>query len=674
MPVNGPNGSRLQSLLSRHRIAVAAVAGLLLATLAYWPGLSGGFLFDDFINLRTLGDYGRIDDWRTLLYYLTSGIADPTGRPVSLATFLIDARDWPADPFPFKRTNLLLHLANGILLMLVIRRLERRLSSTPHAAAATQRDWIALLAGMLWLAHPFLVSTTLYVVQRHAMLPLTFVMLAFLCWDQAYQRLLEERRGRALAWSVLGVGGCTLLAGLSKPNGLLAPLLLLIATAVIYRPDLGFRPVATRARVQRLAGWVLGIPAALMLAYLISRVPGNLDVSGVRSFTLGERLLTQPRVLFDYLGHLLLPRFGGGGVFVEHYPASTGLLSPWTTLPALLGLLGLGVAAALVHRRHPLLAFALLFYLGAHLLESSVVMLELYFEHRNYLPTVFLSWPLARWLISGQRLPRLRRLLRIALPIALLLMTWQRSLTWGNPELLAAMAAAENPESMRAQVVAATGPSTAGSPVEAAHRLRAAIAEHGSTVELVFNLIGQECTPPVATLAPETLQQAQQAVAAETRFHQGIIQWFRSAIARAAAGDCNGLDFVAMQRLLDAMAANPRSRSNPNRRQNLLHLRGHLAMRRGEAAQALAWFNQSLDARPDLDTALNQAAFLGNQGRPDLAVAHLDHFLSLEPPTPAPIRNMQTLHGYLLHATGHYQREAGLLREALSADLPPPAN
>src|SRR5690348_18139659 len=86
---------------------------VLLAALAYDQGLHGGFLFDDFANLPSLGATGPITRWDTFFRYVTSGTADPTGRPIALLSFLLDARDWPANPYPFKRTNLLIHLLNG---------------------------------------------------------------------------------------------------------------------------------------------------------------------------------------------------------------------------------------------------------------------------------------------------------------------------------------------------------------------------------------------------------------------------------------------------------------------------------------------------------------------------------------------------------------------------------
>ena len=118
----------------RNRIAAIPLILLLLllatAWIAYSPGAHGNFLFDDFANLTALGVTGPIETWPSFWRYITSGTADPTGRPLTLLTFLLDAHNWPADPFPFKRTNLILHLLNGALLALLLRQLGRTVFST----------------------------------------------------------------------------------------------------------------------------------------------------------------------------------------------------------------------------------------------------------------------------------------------------------------------------------------------------------------------------------------------------------------------------------------------------------------------------------------------------------------------------------------------------------------
>ena len=111
--------------LRRHWLAVAAgltaLAAILLFTWwAYRPGLTGDFLFDDFGNLPVLGATGPVTHWVTFWRYITSGAADPTGRPLPLLTFLIDAHNWPANPYRFKVTNVILHLINGALLAWVL--------------------------------------------------------------------------------------------------------------------------------------------------------------------------------------------------------------------------------------------------------------------------------------------------------------------------------------------------------------------------------------------------------------------------------------------------------------------------------------------------------------------------------------------------------------------------
>ena len=146
---------RTLSRPARSQVVAAATVLLMIALAAgiYWPGLYGAFLFDDFANLPSLGRYGGVRDLSSLSWYLTSGIADPTGRPVAMLSFLVDARDWPADPFSFKRTNLIIHLCNGLVLYSVLSALGQRLTSN-----LTHLRTAALLATAIWLLHPLWMS------------------------------------------------------------------------------------------------------------------------------------------------------------------------------------------------------------------------------------------------------------------------------------------------------------------------------------------------------------------------------------------------------------------------------------------------------------------------------------------------------------------------------------
>ena len=89
---------------------------LTIGIITYWAGIKGDFLFDDYPNLEPLGTYGTIDSWDKAKNFINSGFAGPTGRPISLASFLINDNTWPSIAYSFKYTNIMIHLLNGVLL------------------------------------------------------------------------------------------------------------------------------------------------------------------------------------------------------------------------------------------------------------------------------------------------------------------------------------------------------------------------------------------------------------------------------------------------------------------------------------------------------------------------------------------------------------------------------
>jgi tetratricopeptide (TPR) repeat protein len=80
---------------------------------------------------------------------------------------------------------------------------------------------------------------------------------------------------------------------------------------------------------------------------------------------------------------------------VHDIQASTSLWTPWSTLPGILSVFGLIGLSALKLRNWPLFSFAVLFFFLTHVIESTIIPLELIFEHRNYLPSMFIFFPVA---------------------------------------------------------------------------------------------------------------------------------------------------------------------------------------------------------------------------------------------------------------------------------------
>ena len=646
-----------------HRIAfwAALLIVLALTALTYQRGLHGVFLFDDFANLPSLGAFGPVDNWTAFWRYITSGTADPTGRPLALLSFLIDAQNWPADPYPFKRTSLVLHLVNGVLLALLLRRLGRVL----RPSSPRQTDLAAVLGAALWLLHPLFISTTLYVVQREAMLPATFMLLGLLGYCRG--RDLAAQGYRRGPWLCAGaIGMATLLAVASKANGILLPLLTLLIEALLLAPC---QPIADglRTRFNWMRRVVLSLPSTLLLLWL-AYLGLHLTLQGLSSFrpwTLPERLMTEARIVCEYLSLLWLPHPYTAGLFNDAITVSTGLLAPPSTLVAIAFLAGLLATAVAVRRRAPALALAVLFYFVAQLLESTVVPLELYYEHRNYVPAMLMFWPLALWLTQDGAASVLRCGLAALLVLILAGMTFLNADLWGDAQEQALVWAAKNPDSPRAQAYAAAAERAMGRPDLAAARMQRVHVAQAEDIQIALNQVGAECE--IGRISAGTLERARIALQTTRTAGRLYFEWVGEAISQVRSGAaCEGLEGKEIKSLLDAMEGNPNMRNHGGWRQDNLSLRASLALAEQDPNAAVTYFNRALDADPRPSAALAQAAQLGTAGYPAEGVAHLDYFTALPKPVVERRWSMAYVHARLLERQDFMQDEIAHLRATLA--------
>jgi hypothetical protein len=675
----------LTTARSRRFFSILAFAFLLGALLActwwrYHPGLSGDFLFDDFANLPAIGATGPVNNWPAFWRYVTSGDADPTGRPLTVLTFLIDARDWPASPYPFKVTNVILHLINGALLAWVLWKLGLVLMSAdapPRRPAFStfageggedrRGSAIAALFGAgAWLLHPLLVSTTLYVVQREAMLPATFVLIGMLGWMASRKALARGHVKRALAGMLLSTWLCTLLAVLSKANGALFPILLLLTEWIVLAPCRPMPDISLERWRKRAVGILLVLPSALVIAYLLYLLPSVIaNTPASRGWTVGERLLTESRIVVDYLRLLFIPHAHSTGLFNDQFPISTGWLHPASTLPCIALIFALIGAGFVLRKKHPAIALALLFYFAAQLMESTWLSLELYFEHRNYLPAMLLFWPIGLWLGRPGSLRFIRVGAAVLVLAVLATMTSQRATLWGDSFRQAQVWAAINPDSARAQANAALYDLQHDRPRLAAARLRLSLPRHPDDIQAPINLIGAECK--LGAVQPRTLARAEFALAHTRLGGMAAFKWFDEALDMATRHACSGLDFAALQAALDAARQNPFWQDQPGRQQDLDHMQGQLDLAKGNPEAALQAFNRALAVASNPGSALAQAAYLGAHGYPQLGLDHLNYFGTL-PPGPKPGVGMPRVHAWVLREQGWWRTETNYLRKTLEQD------
>ena len=281
--------------------------------------------------------------------------------------------------------------------MLLYYLFERIIAGLRLSVDVTTRRLLALTAVGIWLLHPLNVSTVLYAVQRMAQLSALFVVAGLLVF---YALPPAVGGGRGNCWRS---SGCRPVAGVahyfcSPFEGKWCAVALADSRAgsLHFSRRLG-GSAQSGASLYRYILLLLPIGLVFLLLALTPESP----VGGYarREFTLEERLLTQPRLLWRYLGWIVIPNINDMGFQHDDIPLSTRLFSPVTTMLALLGW-GLTLAVGILLRRlYPLLLLAVLFFLVGHSMESTLIPLEMVYEHRNYLPGMLVCMALAALIV-----------------------------------------------------------------------------------------------------------------------------------------------------------------------------------------------------------------------------------------------------------------------------------
>jgi tetratricopeptide (TPR) repeat protein len=602
MPHNAP---MLLRGLRSPGVAVAAL--LILAALALLPGLGGPFMIDDFSTLSGLAALHPEPTAYDALKFAFTGPFSDLGRPLAMLTFVVQWASWDQHPAHFISVSILLHVLNGLLWYGCVRRIQQ-------AGGLPDRVLLAPLAAGIWLLLPMQAATVLYVTQRMTVLATSCALLGTLLY------LSGRARGSYVRMSS-GVAIAAGLGTLAKETAALMPLLLLALEATLLQ---------SVPRPPRWRAWsivFLGLPALALLGYLGWRLPDFAGGYGSRTFGMAERLLTEARLLFGYLVEAFAPR-PGARLFYDDFPISRSLSAPWTTLPAIAAWLGIVTLAWTRRRAWPVFSFAVAWYLIGHLLESSVIPLEIGFSHRNYLPLLGPALALAAGVLqlcASPALPRLTRLLAAAAGayvVALAACLALASSLWGQPLAQARHWAARQPDSHRAahelgRRLIVTGQLERGVAVYRAAALRwpddalfpAALHQVGCVV------------PGVGLPMDELLRAIDRHAGGDIAGVTGIV---RATAERVAAGGCPRHAPAEALALIDALLRQPRFAPSSFA---LDYSAVRLLEALGDADAALARIERAI--RTDPQVPLLQQAVIWRLERGDVAAARA-HLQTLE--------------------------------------------
>jgi tetratricopeptide (TPR) repeat protein len=560
-------------------------------------GLHGPFMLDDTSNLNLAR--ASTNTWNEILNAIFNNESGLLRRPIANLSFLLTYNFIGNTPFDYKIVNLLLHGINSCVLW----RLAIRVSSFIYPEQNTEAcQTSSLLIAVLWAIHPIQVSTVLYAVQRMAELSALFTMLALLLFFRLSERPAQHSMRSGVLRS-MAVGALALCGLLSKENAVLFPCFLMViyfSAAETIRRAMLAEPAS---RIQlALCGWIPIIIGSVGFAFKFSWFAGGY---AMRDFTLSERIFTEPFIVFRYLGTVLVPNIKHMGLNLDDMPVHNAS-EPLAWLVLFLILLMPAIAFA-IRKKAPALTFAILWFLTAHLLESTVIPLELAFEHRNYVALFGPMFAIGHYLFSWLHASRLQTArLAVIVPIAILVSgTAVRAHQWSNSDLFVQQEAENHPLSPRAQNAAIDFDLMRGDieKVKAdVSNVQALKPDAFWPMTLDFNLA---CGIPGHVVQWNKIE-AQIRKRPSDIAIPGMLLFDTSALTTS---NCHYLDIERFDEFLTTVADIYGENKMPDKVEKMLILRSHIAAFQNRTEQAISLLNAAAEINPQGLQAIHELAY-----------------------------------------------------------------
>ena len=584
---------------------------LLLIAIAfvYTPGLNGPFVLDDATNIpQTKIDNLSFSSVSEVAFDNTSGMF---GRPIPVATFSLNHYFGDGTPYAFKTTNLALHALNTTLIFVFVIVIISTLTNNNSVFRNKSTIFTALTITAIWSLHPIQVSTVMYSVQRMTILMTTFTVLALITYLKARSASADKPWKSSFLLLITGV--FTILACLSKENGALIVLYVGLIELLI-RNSKSDQPIPRNMLF--FSNGILTLIAASLLvgtAFFIYKFDSLMAGYQIRNFTLSERLGTESNILIFYLKNILIPNITNMNLYLDDYPIS-GIVSK-ESLASYLILFSIIVLAILYYKYNPLVTFGILFFFLSHILESTVIPLELAFEHRNYVGTIGLSIAIVailKQLFSSLKIRHFKYVAAILTIFLISFQTYSRNLEWSNDLTLHSIAVENNPRSERAKLSLAISLLKRSKLTEAVHLLEKAAAENDVDAHTHLHLLQFKAYGGV--FKQEDYEEAKNLLASRPVTNE-VVMILDNMLSNITNGIYKTPDINHVTELFQIAT------SNPNRR----------IVKRNQAV-LLAHYSKSLSLQGKYDQAIIalQSASELNQRNPEIIIMMAEGYASLK--------------------------------------------
>ena len=416
------------------KIVFSVIALTIMIVSVYSNSFKCSWHFDDMPNIV---ENPRLHmeklDWQSLKKAFFSDRNNPhfPYRPVACLSFAANYYFGKLNVSGYHLVNLAIHLISSIFLFLFVYRTLEYLALTKRWKGDAY--FVALLSTVLWAVNPIQTQAVTYIVQRMASMAAMFYIIGIYFYLKG--RLAQGTTSRLGFYALCFLS--FLLALGSKENAAMLPVSIFLFEVLILQAD----PWQFLKRHWFAICVVVSITGLIGIGYFLWKTGGPpILTAGYkdRVFTLGQRLLSEPRVIIFYLTLLFYPMPYRLNI-CHDFPVSTSLLNPPITFLAILAIIGMVIGGILLAKKKPFISLAVLFFLLNHVIESSVFPLELVFEHRNYLPSMFLFVPLAMGIWHLLVMYKNKKFMQATLCAFLVLVlvglghsTFMRNFTWKN--------------------------------------------------------------------------------------------------------------------------------------------------------------------------------------------------------------------------------------------------
>jgi tetratricopeptide (TPR) repeat protein len=528
-----------------------------------------------------------------------------SSRPVANISFALNYYFHKYEVAGYHLVNTAIHILTGIFMYLFVKETFR---SPALKGKYKDTNVMAFLAALLWLVHPIQTQAVTYIVQRMTSMAVMFYILSFLLYVKGRFAMLAKEKSRL--WFAGSIVAGIMALGCKQIAATLPVFILLYEWYFFQDLDINWLK-----QKSRYAAGIFVIFCFVGLVYL-GRNPLDKIFAEYshRDFTLIERVLTQFRVVVFYIGLLVFPH--PGRLNLDHYFAiSHSLINPVTTVLSLTVIAGFVGLAVYLARRQRLLSFCILWFFGNLVIESSILALELVFEHRLYLPSIFVSVAAAVLVYRFIKPNRVRVIVFCAAAVLLGLWTYERNKVYSNAVTLWQDCVNKSPQKYRPHINLGNVLKDSGKVTEAIEHFNKAMALKGESAEIYNNLgnvyrkIGR---------IEESIRYYKKALGMKRNFWKAR---YNLAVALAEQGETD----EAIAEYRKALKLGPEDIDTLN---NL----GLLLAKQGKNNEATGYYNKTIALAPNNAIAHGRLGMLlAGEGKTDEAIEKFRIVLKLRP-------------------------------------------